>query len=95
MLCQKNELYFILPASGGGEGEGARAEEEAAISSSSAGKKPWAFPPMQEQLSTEPLSLAGDCHLAGDAAGTVLTGRPNEDNDGTGAAGKARSSAPL
>lgn len=45
MLCQKNELYFILPASGGGEGEGGRVKEEAAISGSSAGEKNWAFYP--------------------------------------------------
>lgn len=37
------------------------------------GKKTWAFPPLQEQLSPEPLSLARDCHLPGDAAGTGLT----------------------
>lgn len=71
MLCQKNELYFILPASGGSEEEGGRAEEETAISSSSAGgkKKPG---PQEEQLSEEPLSLAGDCHLPGGPDGPGL-----------------------
>jgi len=76
VLCQKNELYFILPASGGGEEEGARAEEEAAISSSSdGGKNLGLFPPLQDQLSSEPLSLAGDCHLPSDTPGTGPTGQ--------------------
>lgn len=78
MLCQKNEPYFTLAESAGGEEEGGRAEKEAAISSSSAGeKKRGLSPPARATEHRAFVTCWGLLrYLLADLAGTSLMGQP-------------------